>query len=129
MYLSFIKILIVRLKRLIARLFLRKHQEKLLTKQWEYKVVQLIAQSPPNPDDASKKLGGSLSAGSLRTQFPKYYSNTNGRQQISDFLNLLGKEGWELVEVQQIAELPIMILKRPRMLTKDERLAKQKKEW
>ena len=80
---------------------------------WEYKVVQMVAQAPADPDDASRKLGGSLSAEALRSQFPEYYSQGNGRAQISSFLNDIGRDGWELIQTQQIADLPLMIFKRP----------------
>ena len=80
---------------------------------WEYKVVQMVAQAPADPDDASRKLGGSLSAEALRNQFPEYYSQGNGRAQICNFLNDIGREGWELIQMQQIADLPLMIFKRP----------------
>ena len=80
---------------------------------WEYKVVQMVAQAPADPDDASRKLGGSLSAEALRSQFPEYYSQGNGRAQISSFLNGIGRDGWELIQIQQIADLPLMIFKRP----------------
>ena len=80
---------------------------------WEYKVVQMVAQAPADPDDASRKLGGSLSAEALRSQFPEYYSQGNGRAQISSFLNDIGRDGWELIQIQQIADLPLMIFKRP----------------
>jgi hypothetical protein len=82
--------------------------------QWEYKVVQMVAQAPPDADNASKKLGGALSAEALKQQFPEYYSQHNGRQQICDFLNRLGDDGWELVQIQQVADLPLMVLKRPK---------------
>lgn len=80
--------------------------------KWEYKVVQLISQTPPDAAGASKKLGGALSPESLRNQFPEHYGNADGRKQINDFLNRLGEEGWELVQVQIILELPLMLLKR-----------------
>ena len=79
---------------------------------WEYKVVQMISQSQVSPDEISRKLGGSLSAESLKAQFPEYYADQNGRAQICDFLNNLGQDGWELIQVQQVAALPLMIFKR-----------------
>ncbi len=79
---------------------------------WEYKVVQMISQSQASPDEISRKLGGSLSAEYLRAQFPEYYADQNGRAQICDFLNNLGRDGWELIQVQQVAALPLMIFKR-----------------
>lgn len=93
--------------------------------QWEYKVVQMVAQPPPSADNASKKLGGALSAEALKQQFPEYYSQGNGRQQICDFLNRLGDEGWELVQIQQVADMPLMVLKRPRRQPEPAAVAKQ----
>ena len=74
--------------------------------------MQMISQSQVSPDEISRKLGGSLSAESLKAQFPEYYADQNGRAQICDFLNNLGQDGWELIQVQQVAALPLMIFKR-----------------
>ena len=103
----------------LMKRWLRKLQQRWKRRQdkqnlvWEYKVVQMVAQAPADPDDASRKLGGSLSAEALRNQFPEYYSQGNGRAQISSFLNDIGRDGWELIQIQQIADLPLMIFKRP----------------
>ena len=98
------------LRKLQQRWKRRRDRHKLI---WEYKVVQMVAQAPADPDDASRKLGGSLSAEALRSQFPEYYSQGNGRAQICNFLNDIGRDGWELIQIQQIADLPLMIFKRP----------------
>ena len=98
------------LRKLQQRWKRRQGEHKLI---WEYKVVQMVAQAPADPDDASRKLGGSLSAEALRSQFPEYYSQGNGRAQICNFLNDIGRDGWELIQIQQIADLPLMIFKRP----------------
>ena len=98
------------LRKLQRRLIGRREEQSII---WEYKVVQMVAQAPADPDDASRKLGGSLSAEALRSQFPEYYSQGNGRAQISSFLNDIGRDGWELIQIQQIADLPLMIFKRP----------------
>ena len=98
------------LRKLQQRWKRRRDEHKLI---WEYKVVQMVAQAPADPDDASRKLGGSLSAEALRSQFPEYYSQGNGRAQICNFLNDIGRDGWELIQIQQIADLPLMIFKRP----------------
>ena len=103
----------------LMKRWLRKLQQRWKRRQdkqnlvWEYKVVQMVAQAPADPDDASRKLGGSLIAEALRSQFPEYYSQGNGRAQISSFLNDIGRDGWELIQIQQIAALPLMIFKRP----------------
>ena len=80
---------------------------------WEYRVVQLVSQTPSDPDDASRKLGGVLSPEALRNQFPEHYSQGDGRAQICNFLNDAGRDGWELIQIQQVADLPLMIFKRP----------------
>ena len=98
------------LRKLQQRWKRRRDEHQLI---WEYKVVQMVAQTPADPDDASRKLGGSLSAEALRSQFPEYYSQGNGRAQICNFLNDIGRDGWELIQIQQIADLPLMIFKRP----------------
>ena len=96
------------------RRFRQRFQLKTKSSQiiWEYKVVQMISQSQVSPDEISRKLGGSLSAESLKAQFPEYYADQNGRAQICDFLNALGRDGWELIQLQQVAALPLMIFKR-----------------
>lgn len=91
---------------------------------WEYKVVQMVAQVPADAADASRKLGGALSPEALRSQFPEHYGGVNGRKQINDFLNVLGDDGWELVQFQQIGELPLMVFKRPKRLADDQSMAK-----
>ena len=90
---------------------------------WEYKVVQMVAQEPADPADASKRLGGVISPEALRSQFPEHYGGGNGRQQICEFLNQLGADRWELVQVQQIGGLPLMIFKRPLQLPSPQNLA------
>ena len=77
-------------------------------------MVQMVAQTPADAADASRKLGGALSPEALRSQFPEHYGAVNGRKQINDFLNVLGDDGWELVQFQQIGELPLMVFKRPK---------------
>lgn len=52
---------------------------------WEYKVVQMLSQKQVSPDEISRKLGGSLSAESLRAQFPEYYAEQNGRDKSAIF--------------------------------------------
>ena len=73
----------------------------------------MVSQTPSDPDDASRKLGGVLSPESLRNQFPEHYSQGDGRAQICNFLNDAGGNGWELIQIQEVADLPLMILKRP----------------
>ncbi|MCP9808634.1 DUF4177 domain-containing protein [Cyanobium sp. HWJ4-Hawea] len=95
---------------------------------WEYKVVQMVSQPAADPSDASRRLGGALSPEALRNQFPEHYGGVNGRQQISDFLNRLGEDHWELVQTQEIGGLPLMIFKRPKQLPSAAELAMERSE-
>jgi len=79
---------------------------------WEYKVVQMVAEAAASAKDASDKLGGSLSAEALKEQFPEYFAENNGRQQIQDFLNRMGQDGWEMMQIQHVGGLPLMFFKR-----------------
>jgi len=72
----------------------------------------MVAEAPANAKDASDKLGGSLSAEALKEQFPEYFAENNGRQQIQDFLNRMGQDGWEMMQIQQVGGLPLMFFKR-----------------
>ena len=79
---------------------------------WEYKVVHMVAEAAASAKDASDKLGGSLSPEALKEQFPEYFAENNGRQQIQDFLNRMGQDGWEMMQIQQVGGLPLMFFKR-----------------
>ena len=105
-------------RRLSAKFLFKTKPQQII---WEYKVVQMISQSQVSPDEISRKLGGSLSAESLKAQFPEYYAEQNGREQICDFLNILGRDGWELIQVQQVVALPLMIFKRQMQLGQNQK--------
>jgi len=75
----------------------------------------MVAQPPPDPERASKKLSGALSAEALRQQFPEIYSPSaqgNPRDQINQFMDRLGDDGWEFVQIYQLGDLPLMLFKR-----------------
>lgn len=103
----------------LRKLFSRGPQHIAALNKWEYKVVQLFNSPSSSPENASKKLGGSLSAETLKEQFPSIYAEQDGRGQISNFLNKVGDEGWELVQVENIVGLPLMIFKRPKLEGRD----------
>ena len=101
------------LKRIRARLIKSPPPAKVI--RWQYKVVHMVSQSPPDPERASKKLSGALSAEALRKQFPEIYSPSaqgNPRDQINQFMDGLGAEGWEFVQIYQLGEIPLMLFKR-----------------
>ena len=82
---------------------------------WEYKVVHVNIDNnlPPQsstPETDSEKLQGTLSPEFIKREFPEMYQQNipqtkNPVEELQDFLNLLGKDGWELVEIGQIGVL------------------------
>jgi hypothetical protein len=94
--------------------------------QWEYKVVHINVESrqmPPSadPTEASRKLGGTLSPEFIAREFPEQYG-TDGKlqaparhpaEQLQHYLNLLGKEGWDLTDTAQVGPMLMFFFKRP----------------
>ena len=73
-----------------------------------------------NPEVASKKLQGSLSPDFIRKEFPGMYTNPgqprrtlHPAEQLQNFLNEMGKEFWELVEISNVGPLQMFFFKRP----------------
>ena len=94
--------------------------------QWEYRVVHINVDSgappqPPNPQVASEHLHGALSPNFLAREFPDHYGqqseasrkNRHPAEQLQVFLNLLGKEGWDLTTTSQVGPLLMFFFKRP----------------
>ena len=92
---------------------------------WEYRVVHIetsrsTSPSPADPEQASKKLGGLLSPDFIRREFPEQYGDDlnfhpgkHPAQQLEYFLNMLGRDGWELTNTSQLEHLLMFIFKRP----------------
>ena len=91
--------------------------------KWEYHVVHLNVEDSStkndetsNPQAASEKLKGSLSADFLKDQFPEQYQENNDSEhpaiQLSKFLNKKGLERWELSETIKIGNMLFLIMKR-----------------
>ena len=91
--------------------------------KWEYHVVHLNVddtsvnhKEASNPEVASEKLKGSLSADFLKDQFPEQYQENEGPEhpaiQLSKFLNKKGLESWELSETIKIGKMLFLIMKR-----------------
>jgi hypothetical protein len=94
--------------------------------QWEYRVVHINVDSgpppqPPNPQTASEHLHGVLSPNFLAKEFPEHYGNESEAarrnrhpaEQLQTFLNLLGREGWEMTDSCQVGPLLMFFFKRP----------------
>jgi hypothetical protein len=93
---------------------------------WEYRVVHINVDSgtppqPPDPKAASEHLHGTLSPHFLAREFPEHYGQESDAarrsrhpaEQLQVFLNLLGKEGWELTTTSQVGPLLMFFFKRP----------------
>ncbi|MFM9041917.1 MAG: hypothetical protein ACKOHJ_06715 [Vulcanococcus sp.] len=96
--------------------------------QWEYRVIHINVDSsnppsPPDPKVASEKLGGTLSPEFISREFPQQYgpeqqakakaAPKHPAEQLQHFLNLLGKEGWEMTTTAQVGQLLMFFFKRP----------------
>ena len=77
--------------------------------QWGYFVLNVNIEqpsSPPSPEEASKKLKGTLSPSFIQEQFPQEYKNVKSgapmEQQLQTFLDELGAKGWELINISTV---------------------------
>ena len=99
----------------------RARQENSLAR-WEYKVIHIninktiTSQKEVSPEAASKKLQGSLSPKFIEQEFPQLYkqkpSTKHPAEQLQNFMNSLGTEGWELVETADVGEMLMFFFKR-----------------
>ena len=91
--------------------------------KWEYNVVHINVDDNPNdngevsnPDEASKKLKGSLSPDFLKDQFPDQYQENDKSEhpavQLRNFLNKKGLEQWEVFDSLRIGNMLFLIMKR-----------------
>jgi len=86
---------------------------------WNYFVLNVNieqASSPPNPEEASKKLKGTLSPTFIQEQFPQEYRNLKPdapmEQQLQKHLDELGAQGWELINISTIGSKLLFFFKR-----------------
>ena len=78
-------------------------------KTFEYKVLHLTIENKVNetsdPNIDSIKLKGALSPEFIKKQFPEQYQEEKGLtfpDQINNLLNIFGKEGWQLISVEDL---------------------------
>ena len=94
--------------------------------QWEYRVVHINVEpgnppEPPDPKAASDHLHGTLSPDFLAREFPEVYGDESEAvrrsrhpaEQLQGFLNLLGRQGWEMTDSCQVGPLLMFFFKRP----------------
>ena len=93
------------------------------SQQWNYFVLNLNIVKPnpaPNPEEASKKLKGSLSPSFIKDQFPQAYKEVKQgpslEKQIHVFLEELGAKGWELISIYPVGEKLLFFFKRPALI-------------
>jgi hypothetical protein len=76
---------------------------------------------PPDPQAASEHLHGTLSPDFLAREFPEVYGDESEAarrsrhpaEQLQTFLNLLGRQGWEMTDTSQVGPLLMFFFKRP----------------
>ena len=72
---------------------------------------------PPSPEEASKKLKGTLSPSFIQDQFPEEYKEmTQGEPmevQLQKKLDRLGSQGWELINISTVGPKLLFFFKRP----------------
>ena len=104
----------------------KKNEDKVSSSQlWEYKILNLNVKTESNnindnssssPEIDSKKLKGVFSPDFIRNQFPDQYKkvgkNQHPAEQLQEIFNLLGGQGWELVESSLVGRFQFFIFKR-----------------
>ena len=94
--------------------------------KWNYFVLNIniaTAAEPPNPEEASKKLKGTLSPTFIQDQFPKEYKEVKQEDplelQLQKNLDLLGSKGWELINISTIGPKLLFFFKRSDIVNVD----------
>ena len=87
--------------------------------KWNYFVLNINIESvpsPPNPEEASKKLKGTLSPSFIQDQFPEEYKEVHQGEpmevQLQKNLDRLGSQGWELINISTIGPKLLFFFKR-----------------
>ena len=87
--------------------------------KWNYFVLNINIESvpsPPNPEEASKKLKGTLSPSFIQDQFPEEYKGVRQdaplEVQLQKNLDRLGSQGWELINISTIGSKLLFFFKR-----------------
>ena len=89
--------------------------------KWNYFVLNINIESaplPPNPEEASKKLKGTLSPSFIQDQFPEEYKEVRQGEpmevQLQKNLDRLGSQGWELINISTMGPKLLFFLQKNR---------------
>ena len=90
--------------------------------KWEYKIlninVETTSATKSDPVKDSEKLNGYLSPDFIKKQFPTQYKEikeVHPASQLQKILNMIGEEGWELVESERVGKFLFFIFKRRKL--------------
>ena len=103
-----------------GNLILRSSMSQASYQKWNYFVLNIniaTAAASPNPEEASKKLKGTLSPTFIQDQFPEEYKEFKQDEpmelQLQKKLDLLGSQGWELISISEVGPKLLFFFKRP----------------
>ena len=102
-----------------GNLILRSSMSQASYQKWNYFVLNIniaTAAASPNPEEASKKLKGTLSPTFIQDQFPEEYKefkqDDSMELKLQRKLGLLGSQRWELISISEVGP-KLLFLKRP----------------
>jgi len=80
--------------------------------------INIATTTPPsNPEEASKKLKGTLSSAFIKDQFPKEYQEVTQDEpmelQLQKHLDHLGSQGWDLINISTVGPKLLFFFKKP----------------
>ena len=92
--------------------------------RWNYFILHINITAPivpPSPEEASKKLKGTLSPSFIQNQFPAEYKEVKRDEpmevQLQKQLDKMGAQGWELINISTVGSKLLFFFKKP--LAKD----------
>ena len=104
---------------------MEENSKLLITSKWEYRILNINVdeniEKQPNPEEASNKLGRSLSPEFLSKEFPEQYDKSKKEPpkhpatQLQEILNQFGEENWELFEISHIGKYQMLFFKRRKL--------------
>ena len=88
--------------------------------RWNYFILHINITPPvvpPSPEEASKKLKGTLSPSFIQNQFPTEYKDVKRDEpmevQLQKQLDRMGAQGWELINISTVGSKLLFFFKKP----------------